>query len=143
MVKEKITLAPGSGHLHETRMMHIHKKGHTHPKGNGHVKVFIEVEKSEIYSQQGLDLIYKQPITFSELCLGDKVEVILPDDSTISVSIPSGTKVNQILRVKDKGIQQVNYQQVGDLLLDLNLSIPKNLTEEQLSLLKKLKQSGI
>ena len=143
-VQEQINLPPGSGHMSETRTIILQNRGDIHPeKGRGNVRLFISIEPSEVYSQHGLDLVYKHPVAFSELCLGEKTEIPLPDDSTITVTIPPGTRPNQVLRIKNKGIQQTSFNQVGDLLIDLNLTIPKNLTEEQITLLKTLKQSGI
>jgi single-stranded DNA-specific DHH superfamily exonuclease len=56
-------------------------------------------------------------------------------DKTLSVKIPEGTQPNTILRLKNKGLPQLNYEGNGDLYVKINVEIPTKTTKEQRKIL--------
>ena len=60
----------------------------------------------------------------------------------IKVKIPEGVSVNEILRVKDKGVP-VGKGKRGDLLIKLNIKMPAKISKKSRELIEELKKEGI
>ena len=78
------------------------------------------------------------PMTFTEATLGASVTVPTLD-GTVTLRVPAGTKPGTTLRATGKGIEAGS--QVGDLLVKLEIEVPKELTDEQRELLERLRQT--
>jgi len=88
------------------------------------------------------DFNLKVPLDISpwEAALGGKIPVRLPD-ANISITVPSGSQGGQSLRLKGKGfIKQTGER--GDALVDLNIVIPKQLTDTEKKLFEELKEKS-
>ena len=73
--------------------------------------------------------------------LGGKKEVKTLDGKRISVVITPGAEGGKLLRVKNHGMPKLNSpSHRGDLILKLNVRLPKDLTEEEIVLFNKLKE---
>ena len=69
-------------------------------------------------------------------------ETIQIFDRTIKFTLPSGTQAGEVLRIKGKGFPIYNTEDTfGDLYIHAKVKIPKNLTEEQIDLINKLKET--
>ena len=88
------------------------------------------VEKSHnIFIRRGLDLHQKLSLNYKDLVLGnDNVEVVTIDGK-IRFKVRKGTQIGTMLRVPNKGIIRDNNR--GDMILEIWLDIPTNLTEEE------------
>jgi len=103
--------------------------------GDLHIK--IAVKEHEKFKRIGFDLHYDLKITLTQLLLGGKIEVETID-SKVAVKLNKLNKVGDSLRLRYKGMP--NQQNVrGDMIVILNLDIPKKLTSEQEELIKQLK----
>ena len=74
-------------------------------------------------------MLYNTFIGFPEAVLGDSVEIPTLEGK-VKVKIEPGTQPGKILRLKGKGIPDVNGYGKGDLLVKVNVWIPKNLSKE-------------
>jgi len=142
-VFQHIDIPAGTGSLNQTVMVSANKIGNKIGNFQGALNLYIEVIKSDNYSQDGLDLVYTHPVTYSELCLGSKLTIPIPDKTTILLDIGPGTELYNIHRIKGKGLKQATRHATGDLLVRLQLSVPKNLTSAQKDLFNELKQTGL
>ena len=80
-------------------------KGRQGPGGAGDMKVELKIELPEGFSLEGEhDLIYALPLSLSEVMLGAKVSVPLPEGGALTLTIPANLKANKRLRVRDKGV---------------------------------------
>lgn len=105
---------------------------------NGDLIVLIEeIEHSELL-RDGNDLLYNTFIGFPEAVLGDSVEIPTLEGK-VKVKIDPGTQPGKILRLKGKGIPDINGYGRGDLLVKVNVWIPKNLSKEDKKVMEELK----
>ena len=87
-------------------------------------------KKHSIFERDGYDLYCEVPITVVEATLGAEIDVPTLEGN-VKFKIPEGTQPNTRFSLKQKGITMVNSQRKGDLYFDVNVEIPKNLTEKQ------------
>jgi molecular chaperone DnaJ len=107
---------------------------------NGDLLVVIEEEKHPELMRDGNDLIYNLYLAFTEAALGTTVEIPIVEGKA-KIKIEPGMQPGKILRLRGKGLPDVNGYGKGDLLLNINVWIPKTLSKEEKSLLEKLKDS--
>ncbi|CAN5718378.1 molecular chaperone DnaJ [soil metagenome] len=103
----------------------------------GDVLVVLDVEADERFIRDGADLIYELPITFSQAALGAELEVPTIG-GTARVKIAPGTQSGRLLRMRGKGLPQLQSTNRGDLIIRVSVWTPTDLTAEQESLLRKL-----
>lgn len=98
--------------------------------------------KHSIYTRNGNDLKMNLKLTYTQLVLGDKVELDTIDGGKIRVTIPEYSDVGSNLKVQNKGLKALDKDTRGDIIITLGVTIPKELTPEQKELLNKLKELG-
>lgn len=79
-------------------------------------------------------------ISIPDAITGTHVEVPTVDGS-VKIKIEPGTQPGKILRLRGKGLSEVNGYGKGDLLVNINVWIPKSLNKEDLKIIEKLKDS--
>lgn len=141
--KHEFDIPAGAGHLDQTVVLTVPKLGNKVKNQIGNLQLYITVQKQTLFAQQGIDLLYSQDVTLTDVCLGGQFDIALPDSSTIKLTLQPGTDLYAAQRVRGKGFQQVNRVKRGDLIIGLNLVSPKTLTQEQKELLTKLKSTGL
>ena len=88
------------------------------------------VEKThEIFIRRGLDLHQKIILTYKDLVLGNDNVEVTTIDGKIRFKVRKGTQIGTMLRVPNKGIIRENKR--GDMMLEIWLDIPTNITEEE------------
>ncbi len=105
---------------------------------SGDLYIKLNLKEHEIFKLKGIDFIIDLPISPWEAALGCKLE-INNIDSNILVTIPAGTESGEKLRIANSGYFD-GYGGRGDLLLNIRIVIPKELTNEEKALFSKLKQ---
>jgi molecular chaperone DnaJ len=103
----------------------------------GDLIVGIVEKPHDLFVRSGIDLTTNVELTYPELVLGTEKEV-KTIDGTIKINIPKNSKPNQVLRIRQKGLKINNN--IGDLMLTINLEMPKIVDNEYIELLQKLKQ---
>lgn len=91
------------------------------------------------FVRQGNDLRYVAKVTYPQMVLGDKIEVPTIEGGKIRIQIPEFTQNGTIMKIQEKGMKQFNTSNRGDLLVILELIVPKTITPEEKELLEKLK----
>lgn len=114
-------------------------KGHAAANGGipGDLYVAIEVAEHETFERDGNNLYLNYYISFPQAALGATVEIPTLTGKA-KVKIAPGTQGGQVLRLQGKGLPQVNSRIVGDLIVNVNVWTPKNLTKEEKELIEKL-----
>lgn len=115
-------------------------KGNAARRGgvNGDLIVLIEEEEHEELVRDGNDLLYNTFVGFPEAVLGDSVEIPTLEGK-VKVKVEPGTQPGKILRLRGKGLPDVNGYGKGDLLVKVNVWIPKNLSKEDKKTVEGLK----
>ena len=115
-------------------------QGNTGMRGGprGDVLVVLEVQEDARYMRDGADLIYELPITFSQAALGLEVDVPMLPEGTARVKVAPGTQSGRLLRLRAKGLPQLQGPGRGDLIVRVVVWTPTELDAEQTALLRKL-----
>ena len=122
--------------------MTVGGKGNAPRRGgvNGDLLVVIDEEENEDLIREGNDLIYNLFISIPDAITGTQVEVPTVD-SNVKIKIEPGTQPGKILRLRGKGLPEVNGYGRGDLLVNVNVWIPKNLSKEDMKIIEKFRES--
>jgi molecular chaperone DnaJ len=117
-------------------------KGNAAPRGgiNGDLLILIEEEEHPELKREGNNLIYHLYISFPDAALGTQVE-IPTIDGKVKIKIDPGTPGGKMLRLKAKGIPDINGYGKGDLLVDVNIHTPSSMSAEEKKLMENLRAS--
>jgi molecular chaperone DnaJ len=103
----------------------------------GDVLVVLDVKEDERFLRDGSDLVHELPITFSQAALG--VELDVPTiGGTARLRVTPGTQSGRLLRMRGKGLPQLQSTNRGDLIIRIAVWTPTDLTPEQESLFRQL-----
>ncbi len=105
----------------------------------GDLYIVVRITPDKYFQRQGNDLLYLLPISFSQAALGDLVSV-MTFEGTEKIKIPPATQNGQILKIKNKGFHQINRWSRGDLLVQIHVMTPRNLSRQETELFKKLRE---
>ena len=107
---------------------------------NGDLLVLIEEIPDPLLTRDGNDLIYNLKLSVPQAILGGTVEIPTVDGKA-RVKIEKGTQPGRVLRLRGKGIPDVNGYGTGDLLACVDIFIPKEVKAEDKKLLEQLETS--
>jgi len=117
-------------------------KGNMPPRGGvaGDLLILIEEIEDEQLKRDGLNIIFELYVTFFDAVFGTSVEVPTVDGK-VKIKIEPGTQSGKILRLRSKGLKDVNSYQKGDQLIYVNIWTPQTLSKEEKELLSTIKES--
>jgi molecular chaperone DnaJ len=123
--------------------MTVGGKGNSPRRGgvNGDLLVVFDEEEHNDLIREGNDLIYNLFISIPDAVLGTHVEVPTVENN-VKIKIEAGTQPGKILRLRGKGLPEVNGYGRGDLLVNVNVWIPRNMTRDEAKLFEKFRESG-
>jgi molecular chaperone DnaJ len=108
---------------------------------NGDLFITISVQSHPTFQRDGLHLHTNITIPFTSAILGDKLQFTNLNNSTREIFIQPGTQPNTVIDFPGEGVPSVQNGMKGNLYLNIQVAIPKDLTEEQKALVEKLKSS--
>ena len=117
-------------------------KGNAAPHGGvpGDLIILIEEVPHDLFERQDSNIYYNAFITFPQAAMGTTLEI-----PTLSgrakVKIDAGTPSGKVLRLRGKGLPDVNGYGRGDMLVSINVWVPKALSREERETLMKLDES--
>ena len=103
----------------------------------GHLYVVVHVQEHEFFRRDGNNLFCEVPVNFTTLALGGEIRVPTLDGSE-TVKVPDGTDTGTTLKLRGKGMPDVNGRGRGDLFATVQVQTPRKLTKEQRHLLEQL-----
>jgi molecular chaperone DnaJ len=117
-------------------------KGNEAPGGGiaGDLLILIEEQEDQHLKRDGNNLVYDLHISFIDAALGTSVEV--PSiGGKVRVKIEPGTQSGKILRLRGKGVKDINGYGTGDQLIYINVWVPKKLSSEEKAKIESLRNS--
>ena len=126
----------------EGMQLNVSGKGNAGRRGgmNGDLLVVIHEESHPDLIRDGNNLIYNLFLSMPDFVLGTTAEIPTVD-SKVKVKIDEGTQPEKILRLRGKGLPDVNGYGKGDLLVRIHAWTPKKITSEERKMIEKLQQS--
>ena len=139
--EEVITLKIPAG-VAEGMQLSVSGKGNAGARGGvpGDLIVLIEEEHHPELVRDGSNLLYSKFISFTDAALGSSIE-IPTIEGKVRIKVESGTQGGKVLRLKGKGLPDINSYGRGDLLVNINVWTPKNLSRDEKEILEKLSKS--
>lgn len=106
----------------------------------GDLLILVEEEQHPDLIRDENDLIYNLLLSFPTAALGNTVE-IPTIDGKVKVKIDPGTQPGKVLRLRGKGLPNVNGYGTGDLLVNVSVYVPETLTKDEKSTIEKMENS--
>jgi molecular chaperone DnaJ len=103
----------------------------------GDLYIFIEVKEHPLFQRDGAHLFCRVPISFATAALGGEVEVPTIDGGKARVKVPAGSQTGKQMRLRAKGMPALRGGGIGDMLLELAVETPVNLSARQKELLRE------
>ena len=107
----------------------------------GDLYIKINVTPHSVFKRDGNDLVMNLNLKLTEALLGREYP-IQTLDGEINVTIPEGVGINEILRVRGRGVPSSKNKR-GDLLIKLNIKLPNKLSRSSRALIEELQKEGI
>ncbi len=128
--------------VEEGMQLSVSGKGNAARRGgiNGDLLVLIHEEEHKELVRDGRDLLYNLFISIPQATLGSPVEIPTLE-GRVKVKIEAGTQPGKVLRLRGKGLPEVNTYGRGDLLVKINVWIPKDLSKDEKKAMEKMADS--
>ena len=160
VIAEPCTACHGRGQVRKTRRMalkipagvddgsriRLAGEGDVGRRGGprGDLYVFLSVKPHELFERDGLDLLCTVPVPMATAALGGEIEApclsseACDGQCRASVQVPEGAQTGRTVRIKGKGMPDLQGRRRGDLVVELFVETPTNLTARQKELLREL-----
>ena len=106
----------------------------------GDLYIFIEVKEHPIFQRDSVHLFCRVPVSITTAALGGEVEVPTIDGGKSRVKVPAGSQTGKQMRLRAKGMPALRGGGSGDMLIELAVETPVNLTSRQKELLREFEK---
>lgn len=103
----------------------------------GDLYIFIDVAQHELFERQESHLFCRVPVSMTKAVLGGDIEVPTIDGGRSRVKIPEGSQSGRQMRLRGKGMPALRGGSSGDMMIELAVETPVNLTSKQKELLRE------
>ncbi|MCB1398951.1 MAG: molecular chaperone DnaJ [Rhodobacteraceae bacterium] len=107
---------------------------------SGDLYIFIELREHPIFLRDGLTLFCRVPISIATAALGGEVEVPTIDGGRSRVKVPAGSQSGRQMRLRGKGMPALRGGGAGDMVIELAVETPVNLTHRQKEILREFEK---
>ena len=126
-------------------VVNVSGKGNAAPYNgiNGDIQVLIEEESNDTFIRDGNNLIYNLLLDFPTAALGGEVEIPTIEGKLLKVKIENGTQPGKTLRIRGKGLPAIQGygSGKGDILVNISVYVPKELSKDEKKALQQFKNS--
>jgi molecular chaperone DnaJ len=135
-VKREVQIPAG---IDDQMRVRLPGEGEPSPNGGprGDCYCFVTVKEHSLFQRDGAHLIVRMPIAYSQAALGSMIEVPTLDGPH-ELKIPPGTQSGEVFKLRGRGMPSPRGRDVGDLLVQVNIEVPKVLSERHEELLRGL-----
>lgn len=158
VIADPCTDCSGQGRVHKERTLMVDipagiesgtrirlaGEGEAGPRGGpeGDLYIFVDVRKHDLFERDGPDLYCTAPIPMTTAALGGDVEGPTIEGGRVSIAIPEGTQTGRRFRIRGKGMSRLNQKGRGDMIVEIEVETPVNLTARQKELLREFCEAG-
>lgn len=135
--KTKVTIPSGIEH---GQILKLSGQGEAALYGGqpGDLFVNIHIKPHRDFQRRGNNLYYKLVINFTQAVLGDKIEIATLD-GRVKLKIPTGTQPGDLIKLNGQGMPYLYGRRRGDLIVEIQLQVPKKLSRKQKRIIEQLK----
>jgi molecular chaperone DnaJ len=108
----------------------------------GDLYIFLSVASHRLFQRDGANLHCRVPIPMTTAALGGSIEVPAVDGSRARITIPPGAQHGQQFRLRGKGMSVLRSPARGDMLVEIAVETPVNLTKRQQELLQEFEKAA-
>jgi molecular chaperone DnaJ len=108
----------------------------------GDLYIFIEMKEHQLFQRDGVHLFCRVPISIATAALGGEVEVPTIDGGNSRVKVPAGAQTGKQMRLRSKGMPALRGGGHGDMVIELAVETPVNLTSRQKEILREFDTLG-
>jgi molecular chaperone DnaJ len=106
----------------------------------GDLIVTFQVQPDRFFHREGLDIVCEVPLNLAQAALGTRLRVRTLDGKKVMLKIPGGTQPGRKFRIKGQGVEKNGVK--GDQLVQVQVTVPEQLTPEQQEMLKRFAESA-
>lgn len=107
----------------------------------GDLFIFVHVEPHDFFTRDGDHIVCQIPISFPQAALGAEIEVPTLNGKR-KLTIPKGTETGEVFKIRGEGFPRLGSSGRGDLLIQVVVKTPKNLSKQQEELLRQFEKLG-
>ena len=110
---------------------------------DGDLLVKVHIAEDPVFSRKKADVLMTLPVTFAEAVLGTQVVIPTPSGKRVRLKVPAGTQEGTVLTVRGQGAPRVgkNAYGTGDLLVTVEIKVPKHVNEAQRKALEAFQEA--
>jgi molecular chaperone DnaJ len=126
----------------EGMQLSVRGKGNAAARGgvNGDLIVVVEEEEHPDLKRDGANLHHELHVNFADAALGTSLEVPTVDGKA-RIKLDPGTQGGKLLRLRGKGLPDLERGGKGDIIVHVNIWTPRNLSKQEKDVLEKLRDS--
>ena len=103
----------------------------------GDLYIFISVKPHEIFERDGPNLYCRTPASMVNAALGGSIDVPTIEGGKAEVKMPEGAQTGRRMRLRGKGMPRLRGGPRGDMIVELFVETPRNLSDRQKEILKE------
>jgi len=107
---------------------------------SGDLYIFIEVAEHVLFQREGDNLYCRVPVSMTSAAMGGDIEVPTVDGGRSRVKVPAGSQSGRQMRLRGKGMPSLRGGSQGDMMIELAVETPVNLTSKQKELLAEFEK---
>lgn len=107
---------------------------------SGDLYIFIEVREHALFQRESVNLFCRVPVSITTAALGGEVEVPTIDGGKSRVKVPAGSQTGKQMRLRGKGMPALRGTGIGDMLIEMAVETPVNLTSRQKELMREFER---
>lgn len=137
--KEEIIEVNIPAGIENGQTLRINEEGEIGPYGGpkGNLLVNIHIQNHPDFIRQSENLLYELKLTFPQAVLGDKLEIPTLE-VPVKLKIPAGIQPGEKIRLRGKGMPKLYGRGHGDLIIQVQVEIPKKISRKQKKLIEEL-----
>ena len=141
LTEDQISIKIPAG-VSEGMQLSMGGKGNVPVRGGvpGDLLIAIEELEHEELKRDGNNIIYDLPVNFADAVLGKDLEIPTVDGK-VKIKLKNGTQAGEVLRLRGKGLPNVNGYGTGDQLVHINIFTPISVSSDERQALEKLRDS--
>lgn len=106
----------------------------------GDLIVNVKINPHPVFQREGDMLLMKKTISVWDAILGSSFTITTLNNKTLTVNVPAGTQPETMLSCRGEGVTNMRTKQRGNLLIKIQIDVPRNLGPDSIKLVNELKK---